>query len=989
MKRITIVCLIYMFGLNLNLLSQWEPDIRLTNDPAYSFTKSYYNHTNNLAVKNNIDHTGSTIYYSQIEQKHELIDPQQVWATYYGNTGCEGGFGIATDLQGNVIVTGMTSSTAFPISGAFQPTLGGSYDAFIIKFNPSGQRLWATYYGGSGFDRGMDVKIDNNNDIIITGDTYSSNFPLTSGAFQPANGGGSDMFMIKFNSSGQRLWATYYGGSGSDYGVGCAVNSNGDIFCTGFTSSINFPVTTGAYQGNNGGEEDAFIVCLNSSGQRVWATYYGGSLAENISILEGGICTDNNGDVIITGSTRSSNFPVTTGAFQTNLSGFEDAFIVKFNSAGQRQWATYFGGSSGISNAEGGSSITTDYNGNIIVFGNTASTDLPVSPGAFQPNYAGGGPGYYGDAFLLKLDPSGQRLWATYYGGSLHERAFSVATSCGSDIVVTGQTSSLDFPVTPGTFQPSLAGVFDAFIAKFSSSGQRIWASYYGGNLQDYGESVATNIDGSLYFTGETHSTNLPVTPGAFQQTYYSCQEIFISKFDICTGCEVPNYVWEKVGNTPTELNSTVNAYCMFNNKLIAGGTFTNASGNVVNHIASWNGSIWEQLDNGLTGSLPYAEVDALTVFQNKVIAGGRFLLAGSTVANNIAQWDGNSWTSVGTGSGNGTDGRVYSLAVHNNKLIVGGVFTTAGGIPASNIAQWDGSTWSVLGSGVSGDVRSLLSFNNNLYAGGVFSTAGSVTANNIAKWDGSNWSSLGSGMTLTNGNGQGVGALADYNNNLIAAGRFDNAGGVPVNFIAKWNGSSWSDIGGGFPGSYEGIYALYVSNNALYAGGSFVTAGANNANSIAKWNGSGWSALGNGITNFSGQGIVLSLTNYNGYLFAGGEFTSPDYSWIASNLCETVIPIGIEPGNITIPKTYYLSQNYPNPFNPSTRISISLPEKSFVTLRVYDMLGREIAVLLNNEIYPGDHSINWDASAYPSGVYFYKIEAGTFVESKKMVLIK
>lgn len=462
--------------------------------------------------------------------------------------------------------------------------------------------------------------------------------------------------------------------------------------------------------------------------------------------------------------------------------------------------------------------------------------------------------------------------------------------------------------------------------------------------------------------------------------------DIDVYRKDMCqpVSCDLNNYNWEKIGNTSADLDLMVYAMIPFNGKLIAGGAFNHASGNTVNHIASWNGSIWQALDNGLTG-----DVNALTVFQNKLIAGGSFSNAGSTLVNNIAQWDGTSWTSIGTGSSNGTNGTVNSLTVHNNKLIVGGSFNNAGGNSAAHIAQWDGTTWSAIGSGINGEVNSLLSFNGELIAGGVFATAGSATVNNIAKWNGSSWLALGSGVTLINGTSQGVGALANYNNELVAGGRFNNAGGVPVNFIAKWNGSSWSDLGGGFPGSQVGIFALHVSNNVLYAGGLFSTAGTVSANSVAKWDGTGWSALGTGVTMNNAAALVLSVMSYDNYLYAGGEFISPDYSWITMSPCELAGPTGVINESSLLPEDFYLYQNYPNPFNPATKIKFNLPENSFTKLVIYNALGKEVETLVNEHLNTGLHEAVWSAEKYSSGIYFYKLSFGDFSQTRKMILIK
>ena len=462
--------------------------------------------------------------------------------------------------------------------------------------------------------------------------------------------------------------------------------------------------------------------------------------------------------------------------------------------------------------------------------------------------------------------------------------------------------------------------------------------------------------------------------------------DIDVYKKEICqpVNCDLNVYDWEKVGTTGSELNSMVYTFCPFNGKIIAAGNFTQASGNTVNNIASWNGSIWESLGNGVNGP-----INALMVFQNKIIAGGSFFTAGTGSANNIAQWDGTSWTPIGTGIGNGTNGTVNSLTIHNNKLVVGGIFTTAGGILANNIAQWDGSSWSAVGAGPNGSVNSLLSFNGNLIAGGIFSSAGTVTAKNIAMWNGTSWLPLGSGLKMLSSTYEGVFSLANYNNKLIAGGRFDDASGVPLNFIAQWDGFTWSDIGGGVSGIYPGIYTLLVSNNFLYAGGDFAMAGSINANSVAKWNGTIWKALGNGITGLGGPGLVLAILNHNNDLYAGGEFISPDYSWITRNPCEKMDPIGINNQNSILTRNYILFQNYPNPFNPTTTIKFSIPENAFVKLVIYDALGKEVATLVNEQLNTGTFEFNWKASNFPSGVYYYKLTAGDFNRINKMVLLK
>jgi hypothetical protein len=222
------------------------------------------------------------------------------------------------------------------------------------------------------------------------------------------------------------------------------------------------------------------------------------------------------------------------------------------------------------------------------------------------------------------------------------------------------------------------------------------------------------------------------------------------------------------------------------------------------------------------------------------------------------------NWISFGEVPG--VDGQVYAAVVDDaGNLYLGGTFTTAtaGGVPANYIAQWNGSSWSALGSGMNNWVNALAVSGNTLYAGGYFGTAGGVAANCIAQWNGSSWSALGSGMNSE------VEALAVSGNNLYAGGYFTTSGdgSQTLNYIAQWNGSSWSGLG---PGMNSDVEALAVSGSNLYAGGWFTTATGVPANYIAQWNGSSWSGLGSGM-NSEVEALAVSGNN----LFVGDDFTT------------------------------------------------------------------------------------------------------------------
>jgi hypothetical protein len=270
---------------------------------------------------------------------------------------------------------------------------------------------------------------------------------------------------------------------------------------------------------------------------------------------------------------------------------------------------------------------------------------------------------------------------------------------------------------------------------------------------------------------------------------------------------------------------------------LVAAGAFTIAGGVAVNHIARWSAGAWSPLGSGMNDT-----VTSLALLPNgDLVAGGYFTTAGGAPANDIARWDGRTWSPLGAGMANGGPTGVRALAVlPSGDLIAGGGFTSAGGIPANNIALWNGSTWSALGTGTSygagGDPRpSSLAVlpNGDLIVGGAFGAAGGIPANHIARWNGASWSALGSGT--------GTGAY-DYpdalavlpNGDLIVAGQFATAGGIPASNIVRWRGGVWSAMG---PGANSLVEALLVDPSGdVFAGGLFTNAGANGSAYFARW---------------------------------------------------------------------------------------------------------------------------------------------------------
>jgi hypothetical protein len=252
-----------------------------------------------------------------------------IYSTYIGGSDYDEVYGIAIDDSGNAYITGETNSTDYDITpGAFQTTYAGNGDVFVTKINSTGTGLiYSTYIGGSDSDGDGAIAIDDSGNAYITGYTYSTNYDITSGAFQTTNGGLCDVFVTKLNSTGTGLiYSTYIGGSGNDYGIGIAIDGSGNAYITGETNSTDYDITPGAFQTTNGGLCDVFVTKLNSTGTGlIYSTYIGGSNDD----YGNAIAIDGSDNAYVTGSTKSTDYDITPGAFQTTSEGYQDVFVTK------------------------------------------------------------------------------------------------------------------------------------------------------------------------------------------------------------------------------------------------------------------------------------------------------------------------------------------------------------------------------------------------------------------------------------------------------------------------------------------------------------------------------------------------------------------------------------------------------------------------------------------------------------------------------------
>ncbi len=386
-----------------------------------------------------------------------VIDPEVKWLTYYTGIGlsfdiADNPAGSATDAAGNIYMMGTTLSATDIAYNGYQNNLKGEADAIIVKFNSNGERLWSTYFGGSSYEFGHACVVDPAGNLFFTGKTHSNGLPTTPGAHQSdLSSHGTlplleayDVFLGKMDGSGNLLWATYFGGNHSDKVYGCATDASGSVYICGDTKSDNLPTDDSSFQKD-----------------------YSGVKGDDDTAGHDG----------------------------------NDAFLAKFDPDGVFQWATYYGNSYLFQH---GHACATDAEGNVVMAGRSSGGSRMATPDAFQTTVGGGG----GDAFLVKFNTHGERIWGTFLGGSNSDEATACAIDPDGNIYVAGNTESENFPVLL-PFQSTYGdGDFygDGFLAKFDKTGALLWSTYYGGEDDEEVTSCTLDAAGNVYIGGKTNS---------------------------------------------------------------------------------------------------------------------------------------------------------------------------------------------------------------------------------------------------------------------------------------------------------------------------------------------------------------------------------------------------------------------------------------------------------------------------------------------------
>lgn len=447
----------------------------------------------------------------------------RLWGTYYGGDDAEGPGKVITDSSGNTFVIGHTASDAFIATpNAFDPFLDVPPNAYLAKFDTNGKLVWATYYG-DGNNTGWDLGLDGAGNIYVIGTQLCPSTGLaTRGAHDGTCTGDTDMFLAKFSPQGKRLWGTYFGGSGKDTGGALSVSAIGYVYVTGSSESAQGIVPLPSPDPTYGGAGDAVIAKFSSTGNLMWARYFGGSSVEyGQDIACKGLTPTAPDQCYVTGLTASTSGIASAGVVHDSvLNGPADAFLAKIDStSGQTVWSTYYGGSAG----DEGISLAVDKKFNVFLGGMTMSPDAMATMSAHDTTYNGDA-----DMFLARFTADGVRQAGTYYGSPGEEFLRDVAVDADSNVYIAARVSSSGDFATPNAFDAVFNETYNVVLTKFNPVLVRLWSTYYGNGFEEAG-GVAISTDNHIHLFGWSIYSGL-ATPGA-HKFFPIGGDVFLAEF--------------------------------------------------------------------------------------------------------------------------------------------------------------------------------------------------------------------------------------------------------------------------------------------------------------------------------------------------------------------------------------------------------------------------------------------------------------------------
>ena len=549
-----------------------------------------------------------------------VIDPILDYGTYLGGTGTETAFAIKTDASGNAYVTGDTTDISFPTTtGPFGVSGGTDVFVTKLGPDGSGV-VFTTYLGGSANDFGNDLDVDAAGNVYVVGKTLSADFPTTTGAFDETLSGSSDGFVLKLNSDGTSVvYGSYLGSNlSNDEAHGVAVDGSGQAHVTGTATGTAFAATTGAYQTVHGGGSDAYLTIFSADGSSlVYGSYFGGTAGEDAYDIAldgtGNVYITGKTNGTDTPVTAGS-------ALQASSGGGIDTFFAKFNPAGAGAadllYSTYLGG--GL--ADAGASISVDDSGKAYIVGITLSSDFDTTVGAYDTSFSGTDDDGFLTVIDPNQSGAASLVYSTKIGGSAADDASGVAVDSSGTAWITGTTLSASFPTTGDAHDATKNGTRDAYLMAIDPTGggaaDLVYSTFLGGAANEFGNDIALDANDNIYLAGETSSGDFDATAGSYDEALAGTSDGFVAKFSADTS---PSITFT-ISSTPSiseDLTETATFTVTLQGDALAGGN--TASVDIVASGSALSGADYDNFVSaiataaGATAGVTFDGVDTLT----------------------------------------------------------------------------------------------------------------------------------------------------------------------------------------------------------------------------------------------------------------------------------------------------------------------------------------------------------------------------------------
>ena len=811
--------------------------------------------------------------------------PDWQWAKSAGGTLQEIGKSIAVDKNGNSYIIGTFSSTTITLGTITLTNFASGIQIFIAKYDINGNVVWAKGSMGYGDDQGIDITVDANGYIYITGYFYSPTIQF--GTTTLTHGIGISVFIVKYDSNGNVIWAKNSLGDGSAWGSSISVDKSGNSYVTGIFGNkiISFDSETLINNDTTGLTYDVFIAKYDSNGNFVWAKNAGG----NKDDYGNGIAADGDGNSYVTGFFESSTIKFNLETLTNDSSGARDIFIVKFNTDGNVLWAKRGGGMS----EDYGCDIAIDLNNNCYVTGYYASNSITFDSTTLTTNNG------QWNMFIMKYDSTGNVKWINYVDYANSNINNSIAVDTIGNVFLTGELDI--FTTIFGAI--SLTNTNNRniiFVAKYNSNGSMKWVKYVQTNQSNYLSGIAVDTKGNNFVIG-----------------------YFYGKTITFDGITVENKNFEDYDLVIFKLGSSGKFR-----------TFSASTQQSINAISSKGVKL--KIKSGILSELPNEGTVLEKVFLSGVPKAGATLLGIPTTDKIKAKTQ--SWLLFKKAS----SVQAFYTALH-----------TGSSYPIDSVRK-AGKKSKVLSKAITPTRKS---YNNPLWAQGVLLRLNILACDNGVTPSGFGELVLDTSFTLIGQELEGMTlrSIADYLDSLMSLyAQFDIGG---ANADSEYNNL----------GNFANL--LSILNSGFYETMS--------------------------LDNYLIDSVLVKTGKKPYAVTLSGVKTPDEVGIVAKNPNWKQAQTNFITSSDENPDEFSLLQNYPNPFNPQTTLSFGISNSSLVTLKVYDVLGQEVATLLDNELMEeGAHELQFDASYLSSGVYFYRLNANgengvSFVKSMKMVLMK